>query len=215
MGVVTGLPGQVRGIPMGGSPLRDPPPSFGTFASSCNAFWSAARQGPWPCWWVFATDPREGPLMQTTTSFEVWQALTPPTLMRLARSGGWSLQTSSEGDAFALLKLSPAQAVWAARTVWQRFFPVIAIINARLPVAAVRDLPIETIAYDDQREYRLDHGQLSALSLAMQQPAQVRAWSIRPDWPAATQSRVAGMRACHRSDRLPATPGEVHRLLTG
>ena len=151
--------------------------------------------------------------MQSQDNVTLWQALTPPTVARLEESGGWALQPSAVGDTFALLKLSRDQALWAAEAVWQRFFPNVTVVEIALPGNAVDGLPVETVAYEAQSEYRLNLQQLATLSEALLQPVTVTAELARPGAPVDRRGKVCGTAASRRPGWSPATPGGNYSAL--
>ena len=148
--------------------------------------------------------------MQSQNIVTLWQALTPPTFTCLEESGGWALQTSALGDTFALLKLSRDQALWAAEAVWQRFFPDVTVVEIGLPASAVAGLPVESVAYEAQSEYRLSPQQLATLSEALLQPVTVTARLTQPGAPVARRGKVCGTAAPRRRGWSPATAGGHH-----
>ena len=111
--------------------------------------------------------------MQAHSVIKLWQAVSPPSAQTLMQNKGVCLQPSSNGDQFALLKLTRGQAFYAAKAVWARYFGQAAVVEILMYRAALTPFDVETVAYDAHLEYRIPVLDLPRLSLAQVRSARV------------------------------------------
>ena len=106
----------------------------------------------------------------TTT---LWQAVSPKTADAILRDNGRLLHPSCQGDAFALLKLNPELARQMAETVWAQRHGAAAVVQIMLASSALASYPMESVAYEYHREFRIPISHLPLLSGALVRPARV------------------------------------------
>lgn len=111
--------------------------------------------------------------MQAHSMIKLWQAVSPRSANTLIQNKGVCLQPSSNGDQFALLKLTRGQAFYAAKAVWARYFGQAAVVEMLIYRAALAPFEVETVAYDAHQEYRIPVLDLPRLSLGQVRSAQV------------------------------------------
>lgn len=106
----------------------------------------------------------------TTT---LWQAVSPMTADAILRDNGQVLHPSSQGDAFALLKFNPELARQMAEAVWAQRYGAAALVEITVASSALVSYPIESVAYEHHREFRIPTSNLPLLSGALVRPARV------------------------------------------
>lgn len=106
----------------------------------------------------------------TTT---LWQAVSPMTADAILRDNGRVLHPSCQGDAFALLKLNLELARQMAEVVWAQRHGAAAVVEIMLASSALASFPMESVAYEYHREFRIPTSNLPALSGALVRPARV------------------------------------------
>ena len=106
----------------------------------------------------------------TTT---LWQAVSPMTADAILRDNGQVLHPSCQGDAFALLKLNPELARQMAESVWAQRYGAAAVVEIIVASLALASYPMESVAYEYHREFRIPTSSLPLLSGALVRPARV------------------------------------------
>ena len=114
--------------------------------------------------------------MQAHSMIKLWQAVSPRSANTLRQNKGACLQPSSNGDQFALLKLTRGQAFYAAKAVWARYFGQAAVVEMLIYRAALAPFHVETVAYEAHQEYRISVLDLPRLSLGQVRSARVIGW---------------------------------------
>ena len=114
--------------------------------------------------------------MQAHSMIKLWQAVSPRSANTLRKNKGACLQPSSNGDQFALLKLTRGQAFYAAKAVWARHFGQAAVVEMLIYRAALAPFHVETVAYEAHQEYRIPVLDLPRLSLGQVRSARVIGW---------------------------------------
>lgn len=114
--------------------------------------------------------------MQAHSMIKLWQAVSPRSANTLRHNKGACLQPSSNGDQFALLKLTRGQAFYAAKAVWARYFGQAAVVEMLIYRAALAPFHVETVAYEAHQEYRIPVLDLPRLSLGQVRAARVIGW---------------------------------------